>query len=248
MCREVRAPRPCHFNSRPSARGDGRRRCTPQSPRYFNSRPSARGDFPGVRESGRRENFNSRPSARGDSASRSSLWHHDNFNSRPSARGDVKSQTFGIEIEIFQFTPLREGRRGAGRIAAPMSKDFNSRPSARGDTVDFTIDTDATIFQFTPLREGRPHGYNILCHTAYFNSRPSARGDCRGLYFLYRPPISIHAPPRGATVAVHATIFFNAFQFTPLREGRRVSFSAFCVGLKISIHAPPRGATLCGNL
>ena len=38
---------------------------------------------------------------------------------------------------------------------------------------------------------------------------------------LGRPyTISIHAPPRGATVAVHATIFFKAFQFTPLREGR----------------------------
>ena len=36
---------------------------------------------------------------------------------------------------------------------------------------------------------------------SYFNSRPSARGDC----------ISIHAPPRGA------------FQFTPLREGRRLT-------------------------
>ena len=36
------------------------------------------------------------------------------------------------DVDIFQFTPLREGRllsRGYPR----MKKDFNSRPSARGD-------------------------------------------------------------------------------------------------------------------
>ena len=54
-----------------------------------------------------------------------------------------------------------------------------------------------------------------------FNSRPSARGDdCQRIQpFLHF--ISIHAPPRGATV----------FQF---RNVKRIC---------ISIHAPPRGAT-----
>ena len=99
---------------------------------------------------------------------------------------------------------------------------FNSRPSARGDSVE---------------REGRKSQRN-------FNSRPSARGVVFGLYILSSQLfISIHAPPRGATLqAMNETFhrcYFNSrpsargdrprtpesgkrvrFQFTPLREGR----------------------------
>ena len=78
----------------------------------------------------------------------------------------------------------------------------------------------------------------------YFNSRPSARGDAMasrasrssGLISIHAPPrgatfrlqrdyhgalISIHAPPRGATFGLLLLLFDKAFQFTPLREGRR---------------------------
>ena len=54
--------------------------------------------------------------------------------------------------------------------------------------------------------------------------------------------ISIHAPPRGATVDfVHSQIC-RIFQFTPLREGRRRCPIFFIASRRISIHAPPRGA------
>ena len=33
--------------------------------------------------------------------------------------------------------------------------------------------------------------------------------------------ISIHAPPRGATIAQKTDVIHLLFQFTPLREGRR---------------------------
>ena len=99
----------------------------------------------------------------------------------------------------FQFTPLREGR-----------------------LLVLTGTLITRLFQFTLLREGRQNRRNGLYAADYFNSRPSARGDrnvggsgqtgCR---------ISIHAPPRGATVRVEAA------------DG----------SLFISIHAPPRGAT-----
>ena len=76
----------------------------------------------------------------------------------------------------FQFTPLREGRRGSvSLIGQPNS------------------------FQFTPLREGRRSLLFIAQAPMYFNSRPSARGDDfteKGIVILM---ISIHAPPRGAT-------------------------------------------------
>ena len=101
---------------------------------------------------------------------------------------------------LFQFTPLREGRR---RIRA-------RRPPA-------------CSFQFTPLREGRLFSFRpIGIRGDYFNSRPSARGDGRVRRreipcdeFQFTPlregrrkhkmkvvqpiRISIHAPPRGAT-------------------------------------------------
>ena len=64
--------------------------------------------------------------------------------------------------------------------------------------------------------------YRVACVIVYFNSRPSARGDfARDLIISSSSSISIHAPPRGATLEVFA---------------QDVEFL-------ISIHAPPRGAT-----
>ena len=142
----------------------------------------------------------------------------------------------------FQFTPLREGRR--------VRRTHNAG--------------SPRLFQFTPLREGRLMSCSSATWRKYFNSRPSARGD------LYYPPfgvmqlISIHAPPRGATSSHPHAGARKEFQFTPLREGRRVVqrkrasgadfnsrpsargdvlSSASAHQERISIHAPPRGAT-----
>ena len=102
-----------------------------QSARYFNSRPYARGDpaplaaswqrtfqFTPLRE-GRRLgislglsyllDFNSRPYARGDGCWKSESRIQRDFNSRPYARGDA-SETVSHQADLFQFTPLREGR------------------------------------------------------------------------------------------------------------------------------------------
>ena len=169
-----------------------------------------------------------------------------------------------IDFAAFQFTPLREGRR---------------RRSSRKST--------GRQFQFTPLREGRPQTQENQRFTDNFNSRPSARGDVVGTvgavciyYFNSRPSargdepleaafparcISIHAPPRGATLARRSWHRAGKFQFTPLREGRppldletyrlphfnsrpsaRGDGTTQATGRAthgISIHAPPRGAT-----
>ena len=82
-------------------------------------------------------------------------------------------------------------------------------------------------FQFTPLREGR-HA-RLARHQRlfrHFNSRPSARGDASARNVPRKPLISIHAPPRGATTAKPQGLGAFQFQFTPLREGRRVSFAS----------------------
>ena len=55
--------------------------------------------------------------------------------------------------------------------------------------------------------------------------------------------ISIHAPPRGATLAGTGGSPKRIFQFTPLREGRPGLSITGSTETEISIHAPPRGAT-----
>ena len=120
---------------------------------------------------------------------------------------------------------------------------FNSRPSARGDGVGGGCKLNEKIsihapprgatslsavirsrvrFQFTPLREGRPAWYHLHLPAHYFNSRPSARGDLScPRWIACGASISIHAPPRGATQKNLRKPLDNAFQFTPLREGRQ---------------------------
>ena len=166
------------------------------------------------------KNFNSRPSARGDKGNVAVKPLPLYFNSRPSARGDATRAAKPSMRILFQFTPLREGRlkplffsgedgyfnsrpsaRGdrLARTPALAPCDFNSRPSARGDRTAGRRWQIALIFQFTPLREGRlqfPAALLKLCH---FNSRPSARGDSALKPRTFEIPISIHAPPRGAT-------------------------------------------------
>ena len=89
------------------------------------------------------------------------------------------TEDFGafISMILFQFTPLREGRRGS---SSPMVLMFP--------------------FQFTPLREGRQLCVRFGQCSKHFNSRPSARGDEEVLRkAIACLTISIHAPPRGAT-------------------------------------------------
>ena len=79
---------------------------------------------------------------------------------------------------LFQFTPLREGRRAAARIKA-VNLIFQFTPLREGRRFMWAMQFSPNLFQFTPLREGRrlDVGFNVS-----------------------RPNISIHAPPRGATI------------------------------------------------
>ena len=145
--------------------------------------------------------------------------------------------------KVFQFTPLREGRR-RDRGGCRRPGDFNSRPSARGDKVSFA-QPNKREFQFTPLREGRLFPMTLTEVPILFQFTPLREGRLpRASRCAQAAPISIHAPPRGATVARFFVClrhpYFNSrpsargdggflvqgrihllFQFTPLREGRR---------------------------
>ena len=118
-----------------------------------------------------------------------------------------------------QFTPLREGRQSANVSVQVINQ-----------------------FQFTPLREGRqPRNRQARC-SAHFNSRSSARGDLSEYRVRRILIISIHAPPRGATMPSPSVTASTNFNSRPSARGdphgTNLPNSFF-----ISIHAPPRGAT-----
>ena len=109
---------------------------------------------------------------------------------------------------LFQFTPLREGRPKGKRRLACEPPNFNSRPSARGDERSYGWKITTEAFQFTPLREGRP-------------ARQSPPGSS--------PSISIHAPPRGATIRFLRMLQrLNYFNSRPSArgDGKRYAISA----------------------
>ena len=164
---------------------------------------------------------------------------------------------------LFQFTPLREGRR-------PLSSRgfiniyFNSRPSARGDETGIHMRDCARISIHAPPRgatiawvnggfsglisiHAPPRGatsFRALSQRglAYFNSRPSARGDPTSRLLVLLHIYFNSRPSARGDVALAISFHFIRFQFTPLREGRQRGRHPFSTP-SISIHAPPRGAT-----
>ena len=220
---------PCYFNSRPSARGDGPPAAEQALYAYFNSRPSARGDVQRRRNGKPVEDFNSRPSARGDAAC-SPLPLSSAISIHAPPRGATSAHTMRWSTALFQFTPLREGRR-CGFSPIPPSAHFNSRPSARGDPTPAARRLPPSNFNSRPSARGisihaPPRGatcwrFWASSPTRHFNSRPSARGDskrscwpCTASNFNSRPSA------RGDLFHRHVMPPSAQFQFTPLREGR----------------------------
>ena len=126
-----------------------------------------------------------------------------------------------------------------------MSSNFNSRPSARGDSSIDGVYGTVTEFQFTPLREGRQYSSFSSGTGVLFQFTPLREGRrAAKCGWNSTSPISIHAPPRGATEGSHdlqeAGHYFNS------RPSARGDSSGDAQGNRraISIHAPPRGATI----
>ena len=208
------------FNSRPSARGDpprhGRRHADLIS---IHAPPRGATCNAAVRELATIY-FNSRPSARGDKVTITKCaFPLISIHAPP--RGATRAGTRCWRTPTFQFTPLREGR-----LLSPLPKgllhNFNSRPSARGDAFSPGFARRLTAFQFTPLREGRPLSVATALRLLPISIHAPPRGATLAFIAPTRPhDISIHAPPRGATETVEASKSGILFQFTPLREGRR---------------------------
>ena len=207
------------------------------------------------------------------------------FNSRPSARGDIRRGSRGaswvISIHapprgatgvcgghtikaVFQFTPLREGRRfflvlllgGEISIHAPprgatthwvgvgYGESISIHAPPRGATVLASYWESLKEFQFTPLREGRQRGEAFPSPDDVISIHAPPRGATPRKFQLKKTQrISIHAPPRGATATL--TPFRTRrrnFNSRPSARGDQ-RFRHRAGGRDISIHAPPRGAT-----
>ena len=115
---------------------------------------------------------------RGATAVSATMSRLRDFNSRPSARGDHGCLAGAVQQGISIHAPPRGATRSSAPSVAGRTSNFNSRPSARGDP------------DRTALCSAHP----------YFNSRPSARGDANLVEDYAFRTISIHAPPRGATL------------------------------------------------
>ena len=262
------------FNSRPSARGDKAclLACLRASLISIHAPPRGATLLRGGLLRGGLISIHAPP--RGATAAAPRLRAEANyFNSRPSARGDRKADADALAADLFQFTPLREGRRGTKMKISIKKISIHAPP--RGATRRQVLHFPHLLFQFTPLREGRPalsekagisktfqftplregrparsekagisktfqvtplrEGRRMatesrLTPLGYVNSRPSARGDADLVEPAEGESISIHAPPRGATIrgasSLTATMNFNS---RPSARGdrRRTSITAF---------------------
>ena len=119
---------------------------------------------------------------------------------------------------IFQFTPLREGRRRYQRRHARQRRISIHAPPRGATPVGMAI-LPPKLFQFTPLREGR--------HCCATN--------------IAKVKISIHAPPRGATNTSKIFSRIILFQFTPLREGRRIPVDTHSIEKDFNSRPSARG-------
>ena len=188
---------------------------------YFNSRPSARGDggFPAPVP---RHSFQFTPLREGRPAAPCfAVVIVSDFNSRPSARGDAIEFVEGYQVIYFNSRPSARGDCPCSSHTAHSVRYFNSRPSARGDIPHGAPALQPRYFNSRPSARGDRLCTSHKRQLFYFNSRPSARGDDTPAPRPGSRAISIHAPPRGATIHPRHVLDPEQFQFTPLREGRR---------------------------
>ena len=231
-----------YFNSRPSARGDAFVWLALSQEYLFQFTPLREGrqDSRCVLADRRRISIHAPPrgaTTSGSQGRRGRCY----FNSRPSARGDERDVSEDGRIDISIHAPPR------GATAAGTGKGnttlFQFTPLREGRHCHIISAGDKFLFQFTPLREGRRFDCGYIGELGKFQFTPLREGRLdSGFADVKFVTISIHAPPRGATVWDDTNIVNRIFQFTPLREGRPIGLYS-AVSVSISIHAPPRGAT-----
>ena len=88
-------------------------------------------------------------------------------------RGNTVEDGWDVYLDLFQFTPLREGQPAA------RLKEFLT----------------SMLFQFTPLREGQPVASQVYVNVNQFQFTPLREGQLPVIDVVFaRKLISIHAP------------------------------------------------------
>ena len=124
---------------------------------------------------------------------------------------------------IFQFPPLREGRRAWWKPSRTRCRRFQFPPLREGRHLLTEYNAETGLFQFPPLREGRLLArWTFTVSSRLFQFPPLREGRHIGAANNDPPrSISIPAPARGATVFEDYAAEILLFQFPPLREGRQ---------------------------
>ena len=188
----------------------------------FNSRPSARGDRAASRAaSGQQISIHAPP--RGATAARRRGSHKPRISIHAPPRGATGIACVAVAFFLFQFTPLREGRRST--YAALCALGY--------------------ISIHAPPRGATQGILSAITRSRYFNSRPSARGDQKLIKSFLLLKISIHAPPRGATTESSQRTTCRSISIHAPPRGATRRCDERLEAHPISIHAPPRGATSC---
>ena len=133
-----------------------------------------------------------------------------------------KSATRWGRFGIFQFTPLREGRRGSPAKGNCLYISIHAPP--RGATRERRWYTLSHIISIHAPPRGATGAWRSVpvARRRYFNSRPSARGDGSQRRERGRTANFNSRPSARGDKSFPASKLFRAFQFTPLREGRPI--------------------------
>ena len=234
---------PTYFNSRPSARGDSQQQRAPQPLRKFQFTPLREGRRRLSSADGSSDDISIHAPPRGATPHDRHLLHlmaisihapprgathhqgkrsnYSNISIHAPPRGATTPSIRKSPLELFQFTPLREGRH-----TQPPPLLIHQNISIHAPPRGATRKSLANFICFSISIHAPPRG--ATGKRVYFSasSSISIHAPPRGATALQNTyisvdAISIHAPPRGATLPIrNSRALIAKFQFTPLREGR----------------------------
>ena len=134
---------------------------SPTPRQHFNSRPSARGDAIGTGELRALQRISIHAPPRGATYFPGDEYVIDLISIHAPPRGATVSPDSEGKLYIFQFTPLREGRRRFENSEVLCVISIHAPP--RGATRWSASRGVPHPFQFTPLREGRQQKICNFC-------------------------------------------------------------------------------------
>ncbi len=170
----------------------------------------------------------------------------------------------------FRSTPPGRGRRGRIYSALGTKPKFRSTPPGRGRRArvvgilgalvrvsihapgkgatrgGFRIFRSCRGFDPRPREGGDPPLASTRAGCRGFDPRPREGGDHSGSWIWPSSVVSIHAPGKGATLAVFARRAVTTVSIHAPGKGATVEGLGDAVDVEVSIHAPGKGATALG--